>query len=426
VVARRGLGPAFANLFTANLASSLGDGIARVAAPLLAARLTDDPLLISGIAALALLPWLFFAIPAGILVDRIDRRHALALANGVRVALAIALFVLVATDGLTIWWLYLVTFVYGAFETVYDGAIRAIVPSIVERSNLSRANARIEGGELVVQNFLSGPFTSVLFAVSALIPLGVNAAVFGGALALAFFLPKAASGGQFARPVAEEGAPWHRQFTDGYHFIIRNRMLRTLWFFSTFTGIAFTAATASFVLFVLDTLRVPEVWFGFFMLSGAVGGIVGSVVAGPLKDRWGTGLTVAIMTTVTGAATVAIGAVPTIAVAAVGTALTSGAITVWNIHIMSLRQSVIPGRLLGRVHGTWRTLLWGAMPVGAILGGLLGRIDLTVPFLVGGGVSLAASVVFFRFLMTLPNAEDVDNGDLPVGPIQPPGITPLT
>ncbi|HSO02122.1 MAG TPA: MFS transporter, partial [Gaiellaceae bacterium] len=150
MVARRGLGPAFANLFTANLASSLGDGIARVAAPLLAARLTDDPLLISGIAALALLPWLFFAIPAGILVDRIDRRHALALANGVRVALAIALFVLVATDGLTIGWLYHVIFVYGAFETVYDGAIRAIVPSIVQRSNLSRANARIEGGELVV------------------------------------------------------------------------------------------------------------------------------------------------------------------------------------------------------------------------------------------------------------------------------------
>ena len=425
MVAKGGLGPAFANLFTANLASSLGDGIARVAAPLLAARLTDDPLLISGIAALALLPWLFFAIPAGILVDRIDRRHALALANGVRVVLAIALFLLVATDGLTIWWLYLVIFVYGAFETVYDGAIRAIVPSIVERANLSRANARIEGGELVVQNFLSGPFTSVLFAVSALIPLGVNAAVFGGALALAFFLPRVASGGQFVRPVADAGTPWHRQFTDGYHFIIRNRMLRTLWFFSTFTGIAFTAATASFVLFVLDTLRVPEAWFGFFMLSGAVGGIVGSVVAGPLKARWGTGLTVAVMTTVTGAATVASGAVPTIAVAAVGTALTSGAITVWNIHIMSLRQSVIPGRLLGRVHGTWRTLLWGAMPVGALVGGLLGRIDLTVPFLVGGGVAFVASVVFFRFLMTLPNAEDVDNGDLPVGPIEPLGITPL-
>src|SRR5690606_25089760 len=107
-----------------NLASSLGDGIARTAIPLLGARLTSDPLLIAGLGALALLPWLFFAIPAGILIDRIDRRHALALAQGVRTLLGGALVVLVATNTLTIWWLYIVIFVYGAFETVYDGAIR--------------------------------------------------------------------------------------------------------------------------------------------------------------------------------------------------------------------------------------------------------------------------------------------------------------
>jgi len=424
VVAARGLGPAFANLFTANLASSLGDGIARVAMPLLAARLTNDPLLISGVAALALLPWLFFAIPAGILIDRIDRRHALALANGVRTLLAALLFVLVVTESLTIWWLYLVIFVYGAFETVYDGAIRAVVPSIVARGNLSRANSRIEGGELVVQNFLSGPFTSLLFAVSALIPLGVNAIVYAGALLLAFLLPKAASGGQFAA-AGEPPARWRGQFSDGYRFIMRNPMLRRLWFFSTFMGIAGTAATASFVLFVLDRLGVPEAWFGFFMLSGAVGGIVGSVIAGRLKTRWGAGLVMASMNVVISVSFFAIGAVPNVGVAAVGFALSSGAITVWNIHVMSLRQSLIPGHLLGRVHGTWRTLLWGAMPLGALAGGLLGRIDLTAPFLVGGGVSVVASAVFFRFLTTLPDPEDVDNGDGPVGPIEPPGITPV-
>ena len=72
---KSGLGKTFANVFTANLASSLGDGIARTASPLLAARLTDDPVLIAGIAAIAMLPWLFFALPAGILVDRMDRRR---------------------------------------------------------------------------------------------------------------------------------------------------------------------------------------------------------------------------------------------------------------------------------------------------------------------------------------------------------------
>ena len=89
----------------------------------------------------------------------------------------------------------------------------------------------------------------------------------------------------------------------------------------------------------------------------------------------------------------------------------TGSITVWNILIMSFRQSIIPGRLLGRIHGTWRTLLWGSMPVGAIIGGLIGRIDLTLPFLIGGGLSAVAGIIWFRFLTTLPNPEDIDNGD---------------
>ena len=86
-------------------------------------------------------------------------------------------------------------------------------------------------------------------------------------------------------------------------------------------------------------------------------------------------------------------------------------ITTWNILVMSMRQTLIPGRLLGRVHGTWRTLLWGTMPLGALVGGLLGRIDLVVPLIAGGAAAIVASVIFFRFLMTLPNPEDIDNGD---------------
>lgn len=405
------LGAAFSNLFTANLASSLGDGIARTAAPLLAARLTDDPLLIAGVGALAMLPWLFFAIPAGILIDRIDRRTALAMANSVRTLLGVALFVLVGTNSLTIWWLFLVIFIYGAFETVYDGAIRAIVPSIVPRADLPRANSRIEGGELVVQNFLSGPFTSILFAVSVLIPLGVNALVFAGAVALAFFLPKAASGRQFAVQTHEPRVPWYRQFVDGFRFIMANRMLRTLWFFSTFVGLVATAATASYVLFVLKTLAVPEEFFGVFMLSGAIGGLLGTVVANRLRLRWGTGLTMAIMSVVSGLAMAAIGFIPQVWVVSVAFAVTSGAVTVWNILVMSLRQSIIPGRLLGRVHGTWRTLLWGVMPVGSLIGGLIARVDLSLPMIVGGVLEVVATVLFFRFLMTLPNPEEVDNGD---------------
>ncbi len=408
------LGRAFTNIFTANAASSLGDGIARTAAPLLAVRLTDDPLLISGVAALSLLPWLFFAIPAGILIDRIDRRIALGIANGVRTVLALVLLALAATQTLTIWWLFLIIFVYGICETVYDGAIRAVLPSIVPKRSLPRANSRIEASELILQNLLSGPFTALLFAVSVLIPLGANVAVFALAAGLAFFLPKAASGRQFAVPGDQPVIPWYRQLVDGYRFIMANRMLRRLWIVSIVGGLSFTAGTATFVLYLLQRLGLPEALFGVFMLIGAAGGILGSMLASWCKERWGAGTSMALSNVVMALSLILVGLVPNLWGAGIGFFLMSLAGIVWNVLVMSLRQSIIPGRLLGRVHGTWRTLLWGTMPIGALLGGLLGRVDLILPYLVGGGLALVAGLVFFRFLSRLPNPEDVDNGDVPL------------
>lgn len=415
----RGLGRTFANVFTANLASSLGDGIARTASPLLAARLTDDPVLIAGIAAVAMLPWLLFALPAGILVDRMDRRQALALAASVRTLLAVALVVLVASDSLTIWWLYLVIFIYGVCETLYDGAIRAVVPSVVPKKNLPRANARIEGGELVVQNFAAAPLTSALFAVAVLIPLGGLIAAFGLAALLAALLPAIASGRQFHAAAAGEAAevvPFRRQLADGWNFILANRMMRTLWFVSIPVAILFSASGATLVLFVLDTLAIPEAAFGLFLLSGAVGGLIGSVVASRLARRFGLGPVMAAANLLAGVVTLLTGLLPVAVVGAVLFAVGGALSTVWNVLVMSLRQAVIPGRLLGRVHGTWRTLLWGTMPIGSLLGGALALIDLTVPWIVGGAGITMLGLIFYRFLMTLPNPEDIDNGDAPPPP----------
>jgi Na+/melibiose symporter-like transporter len=442
--ARRGLGRSFTNVFTANISSSLADGIARVAAPLLAARLTDDPLLIAGIAAVAMLPWLFFAIPSGVLLDRIDRRHAMAIANGARTLLAVTLLTLWATGTLTIWWLYAVIFAYGALETLYDGAIRAVVPAIVRRADLPRANSRIEAGELVVQNFLAVPLNSALFAVAVVIPLGIGALSYAVAGVLAFFLPAAAAGAHRARTrrpddgapagraSAHDGAPeaaapeddgrpvlpsvrstFARQLTDGFRFIMSHPMLRPLWFLSILIALFFAAAIATDVLFVLERLDVPEQWFGVFMLSGAVGGIIGAVVVSPLKVRFGAGPVMAAANLVGPVALVVMGFFPTVPVAVVCFAVSFGSTSVWNVLVMSLRQAAIPSHLLGRVHGTWRTLLWGTMPLGSLIGGLLARIDLTMPLLVAGGLTVVVAVVGYRFLHGLPNPEDVAEHALP-------------
>lgn len=425
-MARQRLGAEFGKIFAANLSSSLADGIARTAVPLLAVQLTDDPLLVSGIAALQMVPWLLFAIPAGLIVDGVDRRRALAVSNSLRTLLAVALFALALTGTLSIWSLYVVIFLYGIGETVYDGAIRAVVPSIVPRGQLPTANGRIEAAENVVQNFLAGPITSLLFAVTVLIPLGVNALAFALAAVLALFLPQVASGRQFAAAAPGPRVPWYRQLGDGYRFIFGNRMLTTLLFLSTFIGLMFSAATATFVLFIVDDLGLPEEWFGVFALSAAAGGILGSLLAPVLTARFRAGPTMAVANILASAGIVPLFFFPNLVVAGAAWFVTSAAVLVWNVLVMSLRQSIIPGRLLGRVHGSWRTILWGSMPIGSLLGGLLARVDITLPFLVGGGLATLAGLVFVRFLWRLPNPEDLDNGDPPAAPSPDAGPTEPT
>ncbi|WP_423462885.1 MFS transporter [Promicromonospora sp. MS192] len=413
------LGRAFGRVVAANLSSSLGDGIARVAAPLLAAQLTDDPLLVSLVAVASLLPWLLFAIPAGVLVDRVDRRAALSLAGGVRALVAGGLLALHLTGTLTIWWLLLVVLLYGALETVYDGAIRAVVPSIVGRGDLPRANSRIEATEIVVQQFLSQPLTSWLLAFSALWALGLNAGAYAVAGGLALTLPAVASGVAARRsgrrpaepgptPEAARAARHRAELAAGFHFIWSSPMLRPLWIVSVLIGICHAAITSTLVLFVLERLDVPEAWYGTFMLAGAVGSLTAAAVTNRLKTRFGTGPVMAAVNAAGLGAWFLAGAFPLVWVGAVAIFVSFGCTTTWNVLVMSLRQAAVPNHLLGRVHGTWRTALWGAMPLGSLAGGLLARTGYSTPLLVGAVAGLVVALVGHRYIASLPDPETLD------------------
>ena len=413
------LGGSFARVVAANLSSSLGDGIARVAAPLLAVQLTNDPLLVSLVAVAALLPWLLFAIPAGVLVDRIDRRLALGLAGGVRALVAAGLLALHVTGALTIWWLLLVVFLYGVLETVYDGGIRAVVPSLVGRGDLPRANSRIEATEIVVQQFLSQPLTSWLLAFSAVWALGLGTAAYAVAGGLALTLPALASGvagrRRGGRPDAADGSGaasmvsgWRAELAAGFGFIWDSAMLRPLWVVSVLIGLCHAAITSTFVLFILERLDVPEAWYGAFMLAGAVGSLTAAAITSRLKTRFGTGPVMAAANAVGLGAWFLAGAFPLAWVGAVALFVSFGCTTTWNVLVMSLRQAAVPNRLLGRVHGTWRTALWGIMPLGSLIGGLLAREGYSTPLIVGATAGLMVSAVGHRYIVSLPDPEALD------------------
>jgi MFS family permease len=188
-----------------------------------------------------------------------------------------------------------------------------------------------------------------------------------------------------------------------------NQMLRKLWLLSSFTGIWHSAMLATWVLFVLDKLGVPQEWYGAFLVSGAVGGLLATVVVAPMKQALGSGRAMAIGTITSSAVFLVAGLAPVTWVAVLAFAIGSAGGTVWNILVMSLRQAVIPSHLLGRVHGTWRTVLWGTMPLGSLIGGLLARVDLTTPLIVGGIIATLSYLVYYRFLVSLPDPADLED-----------------
>ena len=400
------LGNGFGRLLGANLTSSLADGIARTAAPLLALSLTQDPLLIAGVAAAIQIPWLVFALPSGVLIDRLDRRHMLAVASGTRSVLALGLFLLTATDTLTIWWLYGILLAYGAGETLADGAIRAMVPSTVDSSDLPRANSRIEAGEQVLQGFAAAPLASALFAVSALIPLGIDIAAFAIAAALALSLPLQASG-----PIeGESHEPMPAQLRAGLTFLLGSPMLAMLWFFSTFFAFCLTMASSLVPLYAVEELGLPEGLFGTLLLIEALGAVVATTLIERLRRKLGTGWAMAIANVVASSSLLLAWAIPQLWALAVTLFIYAGALSIWNVLIISLRQAAVPRHLLGRVHGTWRTLHWGIAPLGALLGGVIGRVEVALPFLVGGGASALVGLALARRMSRLPEPDDLGIG----------------
>ena len=172
------LGSRYWRLWSASVVSNLGDGIDAAALPLLAATLTRDPRLVAGMAVAFTLPWLLFALPAGAIVDRLDRRKVMYRVNVVRAALVAVIALSVVTDTASIWLLYVLAFSLGSCETLFDNAAQSIMPSIVATPQLERANGRLYAGEVVTNVFVGPPIGGILFAVAASVPFWLDSASF--------------------------------------------------------------------------------------------------------------------------------------------------------------------------------------------------------------------------------------------------------
>ncbi|GLY36595.1 MFS transporter [Amycolatopsis sp. NBRC 101858] len=386
-------------LLTSSAASHLGDGIGKVALPLLATTLTRDPLLIAGLSATQFLPWLLFAAVAGALVDRIDRRRAMIAANTARAVAVGTLAVLVAAGGMTIWLVYLTALVIGTAETIADSAANALIPAVVGDGSLDAANSKLQACEIVGQTFLGGPVGGLTFALFAALPFVLNSA--GFAIAAAVLLGLA--GSYRPRREVREPARLRTELADGLRWLRGNALLKRLVVVAGLLSLVSELAQAQLVLYALDDLHLSDATFGFFAFAGGIGGLLGAGVTPRLVRAAGRRVVVLGGILGCGAGFGGMGLVRSSVAAAALFGLFAAAVVAVNVVLATARHTLVPGELLGRVLGVWRTVVWGAIPLGALLGGVLTEALGTAArtFAVSGLAMLAiagfASVALRRF-----------------------------
>jgi len=395
------MGPAFNRMWASSIISNLSDGILIAAAPLLAISLTDSTVLISAIGAMVMLPWLLFAIPIGVLVDRVDRRFILAGANATRSAVVGLLALLIATDNVSIYWLLFSSFVIGVCEVAADTTAQSLIPQILEEKNFEKGNSRLQISETVIQGFVGAPLSGFIYAIAISLPFFINSLGLAVAALLALSIPI-----KYLQDVRRDEADKEKKkfvadMKFGIRYLYNERVLRRLVVTTAAIGVCYSMGMATVVLFIIDELKLPEHLFGVILTIQGLGAIAGAFVAPRLSKKFGRSRVMTFGITSSSVVLLLQGFSPNIYIFVALATLGGFAVSQWNILLMATYQTVIPNELYGRIHGTRRTLVWGMMPIGSLLGGVLAHYSLRLPMYVGGAIATTLAFLSIGFLLNI-------------------------
>ena len=384
------LGANYWKLWSASVTSNLGDGVAGIAYPWLASAVTRNAMLIALIAIAQRIPWLIFTLPAGVITDRVDRRKIMTTTSVFRTVLTLGVAVVVflnqdslpspgdvasgtavEPNAVVYVTLLISALLFGFAEVLYDNAAQTILPAIVEPEGLEKANSRLWGAEMVMNQFVGPPLGSLLIGIAFALPFFFDAGTFAIAAALIFALS-----GVFTvdHPASEDGGErpsfWD-EIKEGVRWLWAHPLLRPMAIILGLMNGLFSVTFATIVLFAQEVLYVTTTTFAILMMAGAVGGVVGSVLAPKISEKVGSGSSL-YFTLIGGSfSTLVIGLSSHWVIAWVMFCFFSFTAVLWNVITVSLRQTIIPDHLLGRVNSVYRFFAWGMMPIGLAIGGLV-------------------------------------------------------
>jgi MFS family permease len=385
----------FRHLWAAETVSQVGTQVTLVALPLLAVTLLDaTPFQMGVLTSLETLAFLVIGLPAGAWVDRWRRRRVLVTGDLVRAVAIGSLPVAAALDVLTLGQLYVVALVAGTATVFFDVGYQSHLPSLVDRTQIVDGNSKLEASRAVAQ--VAGPgLTGVLVRL-----IGAPALIAVDALS---FLLSALFIGRIRTPdvVPDRTArrPLRTEIAEGLSFVIRHPLLRRMVACTGLANLAGSITGALLVLYAIRELGLTESVVGLVFSAGAVGGLVGAVTAARIARVVGEGRTIplAALTFAAAGLTVPLASLGApVPLLLGGWFLESFAVIVYNVTQVSFRQRLCPPGLLGRMNASVRIIVFGTMPVGGFLGGVLGTWLGVVPAL-----SIAVAVAFLAAVPVL-------------------------
>ncbi len=358
----------YAALWSSTAVSNLADGVFKLALPLVATHLTDSPALVAGVAFAVRLPWLLFALFAGVLADRVDRRHLMIGANLVRVLALMILAVTIFAGSISIIALYIVAIVLGVAETLADTAGSSVLPSIVETKDLERANAGLVGVTTITNEFIGPPLGGALALLSLVVAFATSSALYLAAAAFALLLMP----GSY-RPATVSQKPILRDIVAGLRYVWQDKLLRALVIIVGVMNLGWSAWASIMVLYVVapGPGGLTEFSYGVMLTSIGIGGVAGTLVAVPFVKRFGRRW--AIGADIIGTFLMLLIPAFTPNAWLIGVAAVAGGVggAMWSVVVSSIRQQVVPNEMLGRTGGVFRLFGYGALPLGSALAGIV-------------------------------------------------------
>lgn len=389
----------FINLWGAETVSQFGSHITPVAIPLLAALTLDaTPFQMGLLATASGLPVLLFGFIAGAWVDRLHRKPIMMAMDIGRAAVLLAIPVAAWMDVLDIFLLIAVSFLVGAQTVAFNAAYVSILPAMVERSQLADANGKLYSSMSLAQ--VAGPATAgaLVAWITAPAVILIDSLSF---LWSSWFIKRIRhdESHDFERPVERH---FWREVREGLHTLFSSPVLRATTLSTATINLVGYMFLSVYVLYMTDELGLSASGVGFVYASGGVGALIGSVLAPRLAKGFGVGRTLVWAAVAQGAFGVTVPlaiivpdyALPLVVFAEFMQWLW---LVVFFITVLSLRQSITPNRLQGRVAASNQVLTSGMAPAGSFLGGVIGTLFSVQAALLAGiaGMFLAAAWVWF-------------------------------